>query len=285
MKADLVGLFGAQLGDLRLAGPLPAFGPIPPRGAAEPLAQDLERGKPHEVLALLVLKVFEVAPARIGGVAKPRMAGAQRRDLGARDAGILHHVRRAQRRNLRFEPERGEARKLIDRVEIDVERIEKLAAARRVRARILRAVGKQRMQRIEPDGRAAQRGHRFDECGQIAEIAMAPVARRPQRIELDRKAPHPPLAALPGDNVPGGRTDRRGGPAGAQRRGELPAAPADSRRAIVPTHRGNRARRPSAPQPGSNRSSLPRGNIRLQRPLKPSGSIGTWVRWNPFDCE
>jgi hypothetical protein len=74
MKADLVGLFGAQLGDLRLAVPLPAFGPIPPRGAAEPLAQDLERGKPYEVLALLVLKVFEVAPARIGGVAKARSA-------------------------------------------------------------------------------------------------------------------------------------------------------------------------------------------------------------------
>ena len=31
------------------------------------IAQDFERGKPHEVLAMLALKVFEVAPARIGG--------------------------------------------------------------------------------------------------------------------------------------------------------------------------------------------------------------------------
>jgi len=75
------------------------------------------------------------------------------------------------------------------RVHIDVKHIEPAPGRRAVRTGALRAGGKQRMNRIKADKRAAACGHLRQHLAQIAKVANAPVPGRAQGIELHAGAP------------------------------------------------------------------------------------------------
>ena len=88
----------------------------------------------------------------------------------------------------------------LDRLDVDIERIEEQPAVRRVRtAGRAGPVIELRVQRIESDARAAKVGNDFQQVGEIAEIAVAPVAPRAHAIELHRQDPaFPPVALIGG---------------------------------------------------------------------------------------
>src|SRR4029079_4134670 len=56
-----------------------------------------------------------------------------------------------------------------------------------------------RVQRIEADARAAKAGDDFQQVSEIAEIAVAPVAARPDTVKLHRQDPVFPSVALIGE--------------------------------------------------------------------------------------
>ena len=64
----------------------------------------------------------------------------------------------------------------LDRLHVDIERIEKQAAVRGVwTARRIGPVIELRMQRVESHSRAAEAGNDFQQAREIAEVPMAPV--------------------------------------------------------------------------------------------------------------
>src|SRR5665647_2120681 len=67
--------------------------------------------------------------------------------------------------------------------------------------------------RIEADRRSAARCRKRYQPRQVAEIAMAPIAARAHRIELDREAPDTPCPALKSAHrirtIPGGKGVQR----------------------------------------------------------------------------
>ncbi len=88
---------------------------------------------------------------------------------------------------------------LLDGCDVDIERIEEEAAVRRIRAAgTVRPVIELRVQRIEPDPGAAKICNDFHEIGEVAEIAVAPVAVRPDPVKLHREHPVPSPVALVG---------------------------------------------------------------------------------------
>ena len=73
--------------------------------------------------------------------------------------------------------------------DVDIERVEKQPAVRRIGAAIARAVVEQRVQRIEADAVGAEMIGEFDQAGEVGEIAHAPIARRADAVKLDREQP------------------------------------------------------------------------------------------------
>ena len=161
--------------------------------------QHLEAGEAQQGRALRGAPGVEIraAPGR-GGTPESGVRQMQRPHLGRGDALMGDQVAAAQRGNFGVEPGRGEAWKFRDRLDIDVERVEENPAVRRIGARLVRAVGKQRVQRIETYRRNATRSSQRHQPSKIAEIAVPPIARRSQRIELHSERPETPPVALKG---------------------------------------------------------------------------------------
>ena len=74
-------------------------------------------------------------------------------------------------------------------LDVDIERVEKQPAVRRIGAAIAGPIVEQGMQRIEADAVGAEMVRELDQAGEIGEIAHAPVARRADAVELDREQP------------------------------------------------------------------------------------------------
>src|SRR5205823_1303947 len=72
---------------------------------------------------------------------------------------------------------------------VEVDRVQRVAARRAVRARDLGPVREKGMQRAEADERRSLPRGDLDQAPQVAEIADAPVVRRTQRIELHGATP------------------------------------------------------------------------------------------------
>jgi len=101
----------------------------------------------------------EIGAARSArGCAETSMRETQSGELGARDKFVGYHVGGAQRGDFRFEPGSPQAGKFRDGLDVDVERVEKQSAVRRVGTGLLGAIGKQRMQWIQADGGRTPRG-------------------------------------------------------------------------------------------------------------------------------
>src|SRR5436305_10966792 len=73
--------------------------------------------------------------------------------------------------------------------DVDIQRIQKQPAVRRIWAAIGRPVVAQHVQRIEADSVGTELGCEFDQAVEIAKIPDAPVARRPDAIELNGEQP------------------------------------------------------------------------------------------------
>src|SRR5580765_6353241 len=75
------------------------------------------------------------------------------------------------------------------RLDIEVENVERVPAGRAVRA------AARGVQGAHADSRRAEARGQLDQVAQVAEIADAPVARRTQAIELHRETPQAPAFA------------------------------------------------------------------------------------------
>ncbi len=74
-------------------------------------------------------------------------------------------------------------------LDVDIERVQKQPAVRRIWAAIHRPVIEQRMEGVEPHPVGAQRPCEFDQLLKVGEIADAPIARRADAVELHRQQP------------------------------------------------------------------------------------------------
>ncbi len=102
------------------------------------------------------------------------------------DAAIIDQLSIPKRLDLPLQPGRRKAGKFRNRLHVDIERIEKEAAVRRIGRRV---VIEQRMQRIEADAGGAEFASKVDQAGEIGEIAVAPIAPRAHAIELHCQRP------------------------------------------------------------------------------------------------
>ena len=77
-------------------------------------------------------------------------------------------------------------RELLD---VDIERIEKQPAVRRIGTAIAGTIVEQGMQRIEADAVGPQVMRQFDQAAQVGEIPHPPIAGRAHAVELDGQQP------------------------------------------------------------------------------------------------
>jgi hypothetical protein len=141
------------------------------------VAKCFERGETLELAALLAaVRVEILTPAFAAVRGELRIDVAQRRKLGLRDREVIHQLGAAKSRDGGREPGRVARAVFGYRLDVDVERIEKQPAARRVRAAGAPPVVEPRVQRIEPDTGAAELRHDLQQIGEIGKIAVAPIA-------------------------------------------------------------------------------------------------------------
>jgi hypothetical protein len=134
--------------------------------------------------------------------------------LRGRHPGVVDHLRLAQQpqpvlEGLGLHLLHGflAAAQVHQRLDVDVDRVERQAAGRAVGTGGGGVVREQGVQRAQADERRALVGRGVAEPPQVAEVADAPVARGAQGIELDRATP-PPLPLLQfGGDVAGPRGD------------------------------------------------------------------------------
>ena len=175
---------GSASGIVRLP---PLFRPFPPR-LAEFVPEHLEAGKVRQQGAALGAEFVKILLAgRLGVGLESSKGRAQRPPLQAGDADVIDDIACPQRRQrlacfgigLKFG-------KLFD---VDIERVEKQPAVRRIRAAVARAVVEQGVQRIEADAVGAEMIGEFDQAGEVGEVTHAPVARGADAVKLDREQP------------------------------------------------------------------------------------------------
>ena len=188
-------------------------------GRVQVVVQRFEQGvAPGAVLALAHVGE-EVRAARVVLVQLVpfEMAPQQRQHfvLGGGDAFVVDHLAVAQaaqavleRLRLHLLHRLVAAAQVDQRLHVEIQGVERLAARRAVRARGGGVVREERVQRAQADERCTLMRRQVAQPAQVAEIADAPVARGAQRIELDRAAP--PALALPerGRDVALARRDR-----------------------------------------------------------------------------
>lgn len=165
--------------------------------------QRLEQGVLAQRFALRRDKGQEGLAACIGSAGRRKMPRAkvleqqlQHFELGGGHAGMVDQRRGPQRREPALEPRRFDVparglagREIVDRLDVDVQHVDPLPRRRAVGAGARRIGREQRVQRVQADQVGALPGHAVDERFEVAEIADAPVARRAQCIELQRRPP------------------------------------------------------------------------------------------------
>ena len=111
VKAEVVRVAVAQIGERLVARLLPRLRPFPPH-LREAAAQHLKACEPRQRVALLVAKGFEIAAAfgRRGGT-EDVIAKLKSAQLGARDAGVIDALGIAQHFDVVAEPGRRDAGK------------------------------------------------------------------------------------------------------------------------------------------------------------------------------
>jgi len=212
--------------------------------AVEMLLQRLEQRVAPERGGMRGLIGTERPRARRAGgeVARAEMgeAALEHRQLQRRDACVVHERRVAQRPQPHLEFARagdrhrlGAIAEIRHRLDVDVQDVEEAARRGTVGARVLRVVGKQRVQGIDAHDAGAAAAPLAQQRGEVGEVADAPVAPRSQRVELRRRAPHA-LFALHGHRVVAarGRDDER-------RFGERVAVAQDRQAVIAAGHAGD----------------------------------------------
>ena len=167
----------------------------------------------------------------------------------------------------------------LDRLDVDIERIEKQPAVRRVRtARATRPVIKLRVQRVEPDAGAAEIGDDVEQLREIAEIAVPPVSPRPHPVKLHRQHPaFPAVALIGGLRLPRRRVDgSRGIAGGGQRLDDAGGGYPRPRPGAGPGYRDSSPRCPNAPRVRSNSCGFHVGSSphRAKTSGRPIGSAG-----------
>jgi hypothetical protein len=152
------------------------------------LSQRLERGKPHQRGATFVPERIEIILHR-GAVLKAAIRSPQRRNFYPRHAFVVDQFGRAQPRQFVRKTQFGDAGKSRCGRHVDIERIQKQPAVRRVGTGILGTLGEQGMEWIEADAGGAKVGGQSHKRREVAEIPMAPVRPRPHGVELDGQEP------------------------------------------------------------------------------------------------
>ena len=175
----------------------------PPQASRPPLPRHLrmrrgdrfETCEPRERFAAGGAKTRELEGQRIA--IGPRIergeASVQHCVLGPPDLGVVDvRTRRKRRERMRL-GRMGRlcttrVRKIGEPFDVDVDRIEKPAIGRMVRARALAVARELRVQRIDADDGAPGAGGRRPGLGERRQVADSLIARPTQRIELGREA-------------------------------------------------------------------------------------------------
>jgi hypothetical protein len=177
---------GRASGVVRL---LPLRRPFPPR-LVELVPQDLETGEPRQQGPALGAKLRESRMMfGFGTGLEGIKRRPQRTPFQFADGDVIDDIASSQpgERAAGLGQNAGlKSRKLFD---VDIKRIEKQPAVRRIGAAIGRPVVEQRMQRIEADTVGPQMACQFDQPFEVGKIANPPVARRPDAVELYRQQP------------------------------------------------------------------------------------------------
>src|SRR5262249_53372547 len=124
---------------------------------------------------------------RIVFAAKDVVGDTQSTVLELCDTRIVHEFRTPQRLDL-LEELRHLA-EFRDRAEVDVQKIEKQSARRRVRARL---AGRERVQRVEADPGGAEPRGKLQQMPEVGEITVPPIAARTHGVKLHGRQPQPP---------------------------------------------------------------------------------------------
>ena len=170
-----------------LFGLPPLLRPFPP-WLVEFVPQRLEAGEPRQQRRALGAKLLEILPAarfRVGFEAIERCA--QRPPFQRGDGDIIDDIALPQPRDAVAAPGEGVGLKFGKLFGVDIQRIEKQPAVRRIGAAIAGPVVEQRVQRIETDAIRPQLAGEFDQPFEVGEIPHPPVALRPDAVELDRQ--------------------------------------------------------------------------------------------------
>src|SRR5262245_3719440 len=169
----------------------PLLRPFPPRMSEFP-AQPLEAAKTSEGGTVGLSKRIEGAmPFGAAFPTKHVVRKRKRTHLRLRHALVIDDVLFSKAFDRVLQTGRVRAGKFRNRIHVDVERVEKEAAVRGIWARVLGPIIEQGVQRVEPDSRGTQIGGNVNQGGKIAEVAMPPIAPRPNSVKLHRERPHP----------------------------------------------------------------------------------------------
>ena len=154
------------------------------------MPQHLEAGKARQQRRSVGTEGIELVAADTArGFHETVKGGAQGSPFQRRHIGIGDTIAFAQPRGGRGRVRDEVCRKFRDGLDVDIERIEKQPAVRRIGAAIGRMIVEQHMQRIEPDTVGAQLLGEPDEARQIGEIADAPIAVRTDAVKLHGEQP------------------------------------------------------------------------------------------------
>ena len=146
----------------------------------------------------------EAALAGVGSqLVRPKMIVQQCQDLEfqARDAAVVDVIECAQACEHALESgavdaraRRFAVREIVDRLDIEIEHVQRGAIRGTVRACRLWPRRKEGMQRVDTDEIGAGSGCGRKRVAQVGEVADSPVAMRTQRVELQGEAPDPGTA-------------------------------------------------------------------------------------------
>jgi len=166
---------------------LPLRRPFPP-GPIEFMPQNFEAGEPRKHCPALVAKLRESRQTFGAGIG---LEDLKRRSQPAPfqfgDGGIIDDIALPQPHDgvaVFGESTGSKFRKFFN---VNIERIQKQPAVRRIGAAIGGAVIEQRVQRIEADTIRPQLAREIKQPFEVGEVPDSPVARRADAIELDRE--------------------------------------------------------------------------------------------------
>ena len=154
------------------------------------MAEHLEAGKTgQQRRASRAESVELVAADTARGFHEAVEGGTQGQPFQGRHVRIGHTIALTEPRGGRGRVGDEVGGKFRDRLDVDVERIEKQPAVRRIGAAVGRMVVEQHMQGIEPDAVGPQLLGQPNETGEVGEIADAPITVRADAVELHGKQP------------------------------------------------------------------------------------------------